>query len=216
MTFTPRDKYGNRLGPGRGADMSIGPRPGSTLTSPVRDLSKGAYQVDLCWDPASAEPPGITIGQPERPPVSVGPSERRLFLYSVTFVCGEQKDDCCGCAPVRPGQYATEINIHNFSDRDAPVIKRVIPLVLSGAARGREPQVAAITAVDRLILPAHTATMDDCCRMQELLLGGAVEQQLPLTSGILEIISTVELAVTAVYTKGDGAIDVETISPKRL
>ncbi|MBP1688348.1 MAG: hypothetical protein H6Q33_4491 [Deltaproteobacteria bacterium] len=216
MTFTPRDKYGNRLGPGRAGAMNIGPRPGSTLTSPVRDLNKGVYQIDLCWDPASAEPPGITIGQPGRPPVSVGPTERRLFLYSVTFVCGEQKDDCCGCAPVRPGQYATEINIHNFSDRDASVIKRVIPLVLSGAARGREPKVAAITALDRLILPAHTATMDDCCRIQELLLGGPVENQVPLTTGILEIISTVELAVTAVYTKGDGTIDVETIPPKRL
>jgi hypothetical protein len=139
--------------------------------------------------------------------------DRRLFLYSVTFLCGEQKGDCCGCAPVRPGHYATAINIHNFSDRDARVIKRVIPLVLVGAVRGREPQVAAITAVDRLVLPAHTATMDDCCRLQQLLLGGAAEGHAPLTTGVLEIISTVELAVTAVYGKGD-AIDVEVIAPR--
>jgi hypothetical protein len=216
MTFTPRDRYGNRVGPGRANDMAISARPGSTLTSPVRDLRNGAYQVDLCWDPASAEPPGIVIGQPGRTPVPVGPVDRRLFLYSVTFLCGEQQDDCCGCAPVRPGRYATEINIHNFSDRDAPVIKRVIPLVLSGAVRGREPQVAAITAVDRLILPAHTATMDDCCRLQELLLGAVVEGHLPLTTGVIEIISTVELAVTAVYTKGDGAIDVQVIAPNTV
>jgi hypothetical protein len=117
---------------------------------------------------------------------------------------------------VRPGHYATEINIHNFSDRDAPVIKRVIPLVLSGAVRGREPQVAIISAVDRLILPAHTATMDDCCRLQELLLGAVVEGHAPLTTGVLEIISTVELAVTAVYTKGDGAFDMQVIASKSM
>jgi hypothetical protein len=182
----------------------------------VRDLFNGAYQVDLCWDPASAESPGVVIAQPGRTPVPIGPVDRRLFLYSVTFLCGEQKGDCCGCSPVCPGHYATEINIHNFSDRDAPVIKRLIPLVLSGAVRGREPQVAAITAVDRLILPAHTATMDDCCRLQELLLGARVEGKLPLTSGVLEIISTVKLAVTAVYTKGDGTIDVQVITPKSV
>jgi hypothetical protein len=216
MTFTPRDKYGNRVGPGRSNDMAISAAPGSMLTSPVRDLGKGVYQVDLCWDPASVSPPGIVIGQPGRPPVTVRPADRRLFLYSVTFLCGEQKGDCCGCSPVRPGHYATEINIHNFSDRDAPVIKRVIPLVLSGAVRGREPQVAIISAVDRLILPAHTATMDDCCRLQELLLGAVVEGHAPLTTGVLEIISTVELAVTAVYTKGDGAFDMQVIASKSM
>jgi hypothetical protein len=56
--------------------------------------------------------------------------------------------------------------------------------------------------------------MDDCCRLSELLLGAAPEGQVPLTTGVLEIISTVELAVSAVYGKGD-AIDVETIAPKR-
>lgn len=216
MTFTPRDKYGNRVGPGRAGDLAISGRPGSTLASPVSDLGNGKYQVDLCWDPASDFPPGIVIGQPGRTPVPVGPVKRRLFVYSVTFLCGTQEGDCCGCAPVRPGSYATEINIHNLSDRDAPVIKRVIPLVLSGAVRGREPQVSAVTAGDRVILPAHTATMDDCCRLHELLLGSAVNGHAPLTTGVLEIVSPVELAVTAVYTKDDGAIDVQVISPKSL
>ena len=156
------------------------------------------------------------VAPPGRTPVPVGPADRRLFLYSVMFLCGEQKEDCCGCAPVRPGHYATEINIHNFSGRDVPVIKRVIPLVLSGAVRGREPRVATITATDRLILPAHTATMDDCCRLQELLLGAAPAGQAALTTGVLEIISTVELAVTAVYTGGDGAIDVQAITPRSV
>jgi hypothetical protein len=214
MTFTPRDKYGNRFGPGRANDMAISARPGSALTSPVRDLRNGAYQVDVCWDPASESPPGIVVGQPGRPPVVVGPADRRLFRYSVSFLCGEQRSDRCGCSPVRPGRYATQINIHNVGDRDALVVKRVIPVVLSGAVRGREPKVAAVTAVDRVTLPPHTATMDDCCRLQELLLGAAVEGDLPLTSGVLEIASTAELAVTAIYSKDDGAIDVQVIAPR--
>ncbi len=216
MTFTPRDRYGNRFGPGRAADMAISPRPGSILTSPVTDVGNGSYRVDVCWGIDALEPPGIVIGQPDRPPVKVGAADIKLYVWSVNFVCGEQKDPCCGCAPVRPGRYATEINLHNLSGRPAPMIKRVIPLVLASAVVGREPRVAKITAMDVITLPPHTATMDDCCRLQQQMLGAPTEGELPLSTGILEIISTVELAVTAVYTTGSGAIDVETIQAYRL
>ncbi|WUR11734.1 vWA domain-containing protein [[Empedobacter] haloabium] len=215
LTFTPRDRYGNRFGPGRAADMTVAPRTGTVLTSPVTDLGNGSYRVDLCWDLAAGEPPGITIGQPGRPPVVVGPAERRLYVYSVTFVCGEQRDNCCGCTPVRPGSYGTEINIHNVGNTAAPVLKRIIPLVFAGAVIGREPQVATVKTAAVITLPPHAATMDDCCRLQEMLLGAAVDT-VALTTGVLEIISTVELAVTAVYTREDGAIDVRAIAPRRL
>lgn len=145
----------------------------------------------------------------------VGPAERRLYVYSVTFVCGEQRDNCCGCAPVRPGSYGTEINIHNVGNTAAPVLKRIIPLVFAGAAIGREPHVAQPRTADVITLPPHAATMDDCCRLQEMLLGAAVDT-VALTTGVLEMISTVELAVTAVYTREDGAIDVRAIAPRRL
>ena len=216
LTFTPRDRYGNRVGPGRLDALTIGPRPGSTLTSPVQDLRNGSYQVDVCADPDSDEPPGIVIGQPGRPPVSVGPADHHRFVYSVTFVCGEQKDGCCDCTPVTAGRYATEINIHNLSDKAVPLVQRVIPLVLLGAVQGREPAVAAVKAISRVLLPPHTATMVDCCSLQERLLGASVNGQLPLTSGVLEIISLTELAVTAVYTTGEGGIDVQVIAPKAV
>ena len=62
--------------------------------------------------------------------------------------------------------------------------------------------------------------MDDCCRISELLLGGAPSGEAPLTIAILTIISLVELSVSAVYTasplSGDGvSIDVEYI-PVRI
>jgi len=221
MTFTPRDKYGNLLGPGRSDGFTIVAQPGATLSGPVTDLGNGSYQVDVCTDVGSLDPPKIGISQPGRPPVVVGPTNFQLFVYSVKFVCGEQKDDCCGCAPVRPGRYSTEINIHNWQEKTAPVHKRAIPLVLAGAISGREPKFKGPRTSEIIQLPAHGATMDDCCRLAELLLGAPATMQVPLTLGILEIISTIELSVTVVYTAthgGGGApsIDVKQIGAKVL
>jgi hypothetical protein len=221
MTFTPRDRYGNLLGPGRSDAFSIAPQPGSTPAGPPSDLGDGSYRVDVCPDPDSLEPPGIGIVQPGRPVVVIRPLEHRLFVYSVKFLCGEQKEESCACAPVRPGRYATEINIHNPTSTQAPVLKRAIPLVLAGVASGREPQFKASVPAGLIRLPPHNATMDDCCRIVEVLLGGRAAAPVPLTIGVLEIVSTVELDVTAVYTATagtDGApsIDVSQITARTL
>jgi len=216
MTFTPRDKYGNLLGPGRLDGFTVVPQPGSTPSGPVTDLGNGSYQVNVCTDPGSIEPPRIGIAQPGRPTVPVGPINFRLFVYSVKFLCGTQKDDCCGCAPVRPGHYSTEINIHNPSGKEAPVLKRAIPLVLAGAVSGREPKFKAPVTKEGIRLPAHNATMDDCCRLLELLLGAPPVGPVPLTLGILEIISTMELNVTAVYTAADGSGGAPSIDVKQI
>ena len=40
---------------------------------------------------------------------------------------------------VRPGVYATEINIHNYHDRKVKLDKLVLPVVYQGEPRGREP-----------------------------------------------------------------------------
>lgn len=217
MTFTPRDKYGNLLGPGRCDSFTIEPQPGSTPSSGVTDLGNGSYRIDVCTDPDSLEPPRIGVVQPGRPAVVVGTRDFKLFFYSVKFLCGEQKDDGCGCMPVRPGHYSTEINIHNSGAKDVPVRKRAIPLVLAGAVSGREPQFKAQAATEVIRrLPAHTATMDDCCRLLELLLGAPPSGPVPLTVGILEIASTVELSVTAVYTAADGGGGAPSIAVKQI
>jgi hypothetical protein len=131
--------------------------------------------------------------------------------YSVKFVCGRQPADRCDCAPVRPGIYATEINIHNYQDVEIAIEKRFVPVVWAGVASGREPRVAPSRAEDKITLPPHTATMDDCCRITELLFGGVAPSPVPLTIGFLEIISDKELSVTAVYTVSDltsGAVSI--------
>jgi hypothetical protein len=125
----------------------------------------------------------------------------------VTFVCGTQSEGC-GCAPLRPGHYATQITIHNYSEEEVAVRKRFVPVVLAGAPVGREPGVARSRAEDGITLPPHTATMDDCCRISELIFGGTTSG---LTVGVVEIIASRDLAVTATYTTGS-SIDVEPVA----
>ena len=56
--------------------------------------------------------------------------------------------------------------------------------------------------------------MDDCCRLHELLPGSTADGDATLTTGVMEIFSTVDLAVTAVYTTGHGGIDVREIKAR--
>ena len=151
--------------------------------------------------------------------------QAEIFAYSVKVVCGRQAEaGCCCVAGVRPGVYSTEVNIQNLSLVTASVGKLVLPLINSGAVIAREPRIADAATyarqIDTVKLPPLAATMDDCCRIAELLLGAAPGGEAPLTIAILTIVSLVELSVSAVYTasplSGDGvSIDVEYI-PARL
>jgi hypothetical protein len=142
------------------------------------------------------------------------------FVFSAKFICGEQPTCGCECTSVQPGRYATEINIHNYGIREVAIQKRFIPLVLAGAPVGREPKVAGPRGEDRIILPPQTATMDDCCRIAELLFGGEVASPMLITIGFLEITANGPVAVTAVYTtaglnSAGVSIQVEQIASRR-
>jgi len=71
ITFIPRDRYGNHMGPGLAGGFSVGGAPGTVVTGPVRDNGDGSYGVPIAWDPASGASPGLVINQPGRTPVSV-------------------------------------------------------------------------------------------------------------------------------------------------
>ena len=146
-----------------------------------------------------------------------------IFLYSVKIVCGKQTEtNCCCVAGVRPGMYATEVNIQNLNREAAGVVKAVLPLINSGAVVAREPDVfdpATLSKVDTVTLPPLGATMDDCCRIAEFVAPPSGDTG--LTIAVLTILSLVELSVSAVYTasplSGDGiSIDVEYIPSRRL
>jgi hypothetical protein len=142
------------------------------------------------------------------------------FTYPVKFICGVQQECGCACAPVERGIYATEINIHNYSQKPVEIVKRFLPLVLAGAPAGREPNTTSPRVEERITLPPQTATMDDCCRIAEMILGEKPSSPLPLTIGFLELTASAELAVTVVYTssgtKPNSGVDIEVIQvPKR-
>ena len=141
------------------------------------------------------------------------------FVYSIKFVCGTQEKCDCECMTVQPGRYATEINIHNYTIHDVNLVMRFIPLVLAGAASGRERNTAGVRTEEKITLPRQTATMVDCCRITELLFQGESRSTIPLTVGFLELTATADIAVTAVYTSSgpDGgiALEVEQIAGRR-
>ena len=149
-----------------------------------------------------------------------------LFLYSVKIVCGKQTETNCGCcvAGTRPGMYATEVNIQNFNPEPARLVKFVQPLILLGTVVAREPSLtdpATISPrqVEEIVIPPLAATMDDCCRIAEMLPPPSGEAA--LTIAILSIFSSLELSVSAVYTasplSGDGiSIDVEYIPSRQF
>jgi hypothetical protein len=151
-----------------------------------------------------------------------------LFAYSVKIVCGKQTDtNCCCVAGTRPGVYATEVNIQNLNLEPASVVKLVVPLINLGAVIAREPKFYDPFAIpgraieEAVKLPPWGATMDDCCRIAELLLGAPPSGDTGLTIALLTILSLVEVSVSAVYTanplSGDGiSIDVEYIPSRRL
>lgn len=63
----PCDVYGNHVGPGRVDGLDFEDRPGSQVLGDPTHEGDGTYVVDVAWDPDSGEPPGVGVGQPERP-----------------------------------------------------------------------------------------------------------------------------------------------------
>ncbi|HEY8097809.1 MAG TPA: hypothetical protein VIE65_17225, partial [Methylobacter sp.] len=77
VTITPKDKYGNNLGPGRGDGFTVTGVPGTTVTGPAVDNGDGSYTVPVSWDPDPGFDPGVVINQPGRPPVVVVPKPKK-------------------------------------------------------------------------------------------------------------------------------------------
>ena len=132
------------------------------------------------------------------------------------MVCGEQRRDD-RCVTVLPGRYATAVTLHNIGCEDASIRKAFIPVLMDREPFGREPSFAEPRAKDEIVLPPGMVTMDDCCRINELLFGDPNAGQ--QVFGVLELRSDVELVVEATYTsgfrEGGAAIDVRRIPPKR-
>ena len=122
-------------------------------------------------------------------------AEAQQFLYSVKFLCGQQTT-APGPPPiepaVKPGNYATAVNIHNFQNREVPIRKKAVIARPQGQPRG-----AISGFVGDLLIP-NQALEVDCSNIVALF---PPDPPLPaFIKGFVEIISPVELSVVAVYT----------------
>jgi hypothetical protein len=150
------------------------------------------------------------------------------FTYSAKFLCGVQQPVSLGEPTVKPGNYATEINIHNFMYQRVGVRKKVLVVVdPQQGPVGREPNQVEPRALDTIYLRNDGATMDDCNRIWQLLYPGmALPSPMPFMSGTLVLISRQDIDVDVVHTvsirvpqsdpSASVSIDVERVPGKKV
>jgi len=142
------------------------------------------------------------------PTATPNPLGRPFWSFSAKFVCGEQPSEqsgqpIAGEPAVKPGNYATEINIHNPHYLGPIQIRqKALLLVDRGAPVGRAPSTAKPLAFSPLFaLPDDGATMMDCDGIWELLNPGTTPPApMPLMIGYLVIVSPANLDVVDVMT----------------
>jgi hypothetical protein len=160
-----------------------------------------------------------------------------MWNYSVKFVCGFQPPlkqtpgvEPLGEPVVKPANYATDINIHNYNYKTVPLRKKLLVLVETTAAGQnivREPKTTEPRAFAQVVLGPDFATLDDCNG-----LWGILHPNIPppatmlLFTGYLVILSPLDIDVDVVYTAatpwsidqqpGSISEDVERVTGKRV
>jgi hypothetical protein len=167
----------------------------------------------------------------DAPQAQVATTGQYAWSYAAKFVCGFQRTATAaqpipGEPIVKPGNYATEINIHNPAYKEVPLRKKFLVLV-NGQQVIREPQQTSPIKVIPMTLGPDFATMDDCDNLWTLTYPGVtLPSPMPVFIGYLVILSPLELDVDVVYTAnapGDLtvaptgiSIDVERVTGKRV
>lgn len=143
----------------------------------------------------------VTLSQPEPPVVQVGQEQEGQvnYTYPVKFICGSIPGSGDMPAikepPVKPGNYATAINILNLFDEAAKLTYWASVAAPVNAAIPPIP-VSNETGID---LQPRQAMEIDCPQIVGLFDGTEVSQA-DFLKGFLVIVSNVDLQVVAVYT----------------
>ena len=119
-------------------------------------------------------------------------------VYSVKFVCGLQQPipnlPPPLEPPVKPGNYATAVNIHNFhNNQDVPIAKKAV------IANTEDQPPGPIGQFRKLVLVPDQALEIDCPDIVRLLQNPGFQPP-QFIKGFVEVISPVPLSVTGVYT----------------
>ena len=195
---------------------------------------------------AAVDDASTTAGVPAAPlPSAPGPAAPGIVLpagyywnYSAKFVCGVQPIGQPGALrgepPVKPGNYATSINIHNYNYKPFVIRKKFIVLVENTNVIGREPPFGQpqgprqITYAD---IGPDFAMMEDCNSIYMTVnQTTTLPATMPLMEGYVVVISPLDLDIDTVFTAevpgvinpvGTGepngiSIDVERIPGKRV
>lgn len=141
---------------------------------------------------ATPSPTPIKTATPKPTPVP------NVFLYSVKFLCGLQSVQSTQFKPpvepeVKPGNYATSINVHNFLPLTACLAKKAV-------IAGPESQdvTSQISPFRGFKLVPDGAFEVDCSDIVSLFPAGVALP--PFIEGFVEIQSRTQLSVTGVYT----------------
>lgn len=171
-------------------------------------------------------------------PIPIPLPGQQQAIYSVKFLCGFQAENDPSVfpapsePPVKPGNYATAVNIINFHNFPVRICKAA---VVANPERCSEPNTSAEDPACRaffgartgLILKPQQAFEVDCDDIVSLL-GGPSSSLPPFIKGFVEVVvpprvglsSNNPLAVTGVYTAqqcrnapGAGCKNTDTLAP---
>jgi hypothetical protein len=182
----------------------------TTATEPITSTSTiTATEVATETPTAEITPTNTAIPTTTTTPtVTPGPGSRTFWSFAAKFVCGEQPADqdgqpIAGEPAVKPGNYATEINIHNPHYLGPIQIReKALLLVDRGEPVARAPSTADPVLFSPLFaLPDDGATMVDCNAIWALRNPGTTPPSpMPLMIGYLVIVSPANLDVVGVTT----------------
>ncbi len=128
-----------------------------------------------------------------------------MWNYSAKFICGYQPPIIATTGlsetVVKPGNYATDINIHNYNYKQITIGKKFLVLV-QGNQVWREPQQVGPRNWITLTLGQDMATMDDCNSLwtTSFPAGQQPPSPMPLLTGYLVILSPLDLDIDVAYT----------------
>jgi len=142
---------------------------------------------------------------------SLPPPEKELYIYSVKFLLGEARSEDEG---VKPANYLTAVNIHNFLDESFAVKKKAVIAV-------PQEQPGIVSAYEEFRMGPNWAVEVDGADISDLL--GLSFPPSSFIKGFVVIESPKPLNVVAVYTSSTGGLfgggfsmDIEYISPALL
>jgi hypothetical protein len=176
----------------------------TTTETPITTETSTTTATPTDITPTATAVPTITT----TPITTPNPLSRPFWSFAAKFVCGEQPADqagqpIAGETAVKPGNYATEINIHNPHYLGPIQIRhKALLLVDGGVPVARVPATANPTAFSPLLaLPDDGATMMDCNGIWNLLNPGTTPPTpMPLMIGYLVVVSPANLDVVGVTT----------------